>query len=351
MENALDSWRDEKQAAYLYRVVAQKEKHPLYREMFRKLETAAQEQADIWGRKIKEGGGVVPQKFEPNLRSHIVASLVRTLGPRSLKPILAAMKVRGVSVYSARYRHPVSVEGHEMPRTLEDVGTRHKGAGAAGNLRAAVFGVNDGLVSIASLIMGVAGAQTDERTIVIAGVAGVLAGSFSMASGEFLSVKSQREMFEYQIGLEREELKLYPKEEAAELSLIYQARGLKKNEADRLSQQMIADPERGLDTLAREELGLDPEELVSPWGAALSSFLSFAAGGAVPLLSFLFSFRQPLAVGIGLTALSLFAVGAAMSLFTGRSALLSGLRMVLIGGGAGILTYVIGNALTRTPIF
>ncbi len=167
-----------------------------------------------------------------------------------------------------------------------------------GNLRAAVFGVNDGLISNASLILGVAGANADAATILLTGVAGLVAGAFSMAAGEYVSVRSQREMYEYQIGLERDELAEYPDEEAHELALIYEARGMGSAEALRMATQIIADPERALDTLAREELGLNPEDLGSPWGAALFSFISFALGSAIPLLPFFFGIgRHALAGG------------------------------------------------------
>jgi VIT1/CCC1 family predicted Fe2+/Mn2+ transporter len=242
------------------------------------------------------------------------------------------------------YSH--AAPGHPQPATLEDVGKRHRGIGGGGNLRAAVFGVNDGLVSNASLILGVAGASANNSIILLSGVAGLLAGAFSMAAGEYVSVRSQREMFEHQIGLERDELAQYPEEEAEELALIYAARGLPREDAQKLAKALIADPDKALDTLAREELGLNPEELGSPWGAAIFSFLSFAAGAFVPLLPFLaLAGARALPVSVGFTALALFAVGAAISLFTGRSALRDGLRMLAIGAAAGALTYGIGNLL------
>ena len=167
-----------------------------------------------------------------------------------------------------------------------------------------------------------------------------------MAAGEYVSVRSQREMFEHQIGLERDELAQYPQEEAEELALIYTARGLPRADAQKLAKAIIADPAQALDTLAREELGLNPDELGSPWGAAIFSFLSFAAGALAPLLPFFaLAGGRALLVSIAITALSLFAVGAAISLFTGRSALRDGLRMLAIGAAAGAITYAIGKLL------
>jgi len=167
-----------------------------------------------------------------------------------------------------------------------------------------------------------------------------------VAAGEYVSVRSQREMFEYQIGLEKEELDHYPEEEAEELALIYQARGLPREDAVRLATQLTADPARALDTLAREELGLNPDDLGSPWGAALFSFTAFAIGASVPLLPFLVaSGTRSMAIAISLTAIALFGVGATLSLFTGRNAWWSGTRMLSIGVAAGAVTYMIGKML------
>jgi VIT1/CCC1 family predicted Fe2+/Mn2+ transporter len=153
-------------------------------------------------------------------------------------------------------------------------------------------------------------------------------------------------MFEYQIGLEREELEQYPDEEAAELALIYAAKGIPKSEAESLAKRLLQDPERALDTLAREELGLNPDELGSPAKAAIASFMAFAVGAIIPLAPSVFMpAGNALALSIGLTATSLFGVGALLSLFTGRRAVLGGLRMLLIGSLAGAATYFIGHAL------
>lgn len=336
--SVIESWFEEKQSAWLYRAVAEAESDVRKSMLFTTLADAAESQALLWERRIREKGNVVPV-FHPSLRARLVRQLVRRLGPRAVRPVLAAMKVRGVSVYS------VDVTGHPMPVAATEREGKHSSV-SGGNLRAAVFGVNDGLVSNTSLIMGVAGASGDSRIILLSGVAGLLAGAFSMAAGEYISMRSQRELFEYQIGLEREELEEYPDEEAEELALIYNARGLPLNEARRIAQDLMRDPEHALNTLAREELGLNPHDLGSPWGAALSSFLAFAAGGIVPLLPFLFGAGQSaLFVAAVLAGAALFAVGAFLSLFTGKRGWLSGLRMMLIGGGAGMVTYLIGGVI------
>ncbi|HEY6722134.1 MAG TPA: VIT1/CCC1 transporter family protein, partial [Burkholderiales bacterium] len=236
--------------------------------------------------------------------------------------------------------------GHPAPTSVEEIGKRHRGFGAGGNLRAAVFGINDGLVSNLSLILGVAGASSNTGFILLSGIAGLLAGAFSMAAGEYVSVRSQREMYEHQIGLEQAELDEYPDEEAEELALIYAARGMSVSDAHDLARRTIADPRLALDTLAREELGLNPEDLGSPWGAALSSFFSFGVGALVPLAPFLFARGNgALIAAVAMTAVALFGIGSMISLFTGRSAVRDGLRMLAIGGGAGAVTYFVGKLL------
>ncbi len=338
--DALAGWADEMRSAYLYRIVADVERGTPREKLFRELAGEAEGQAAIWAESARKQGATVPQRYVPDARAKVVAALVRRHGPRAVRMVLAAMKVRGLSVYT--HAQP----GHPRPTSIEDMQARHRNVATGGNLRAAVFGVNDGLVSNCSLILGVAGAAASNSVIVLSGVAGLLAGAFSMAAGEWVSVRSQREMFEYQIGLERKELAEYPAEEAQELALIYEARGLPPDEAAALATATIADPARALDTLAREELGLNPDELGSPWGAATSSFLSFAVGALIPLVPFLLlKGGAALGTSIGITAVALFAVGAAISLFTGRSAARDGLRMLAIGGVAGALTFSMGRLL------
>jgi VIT1/CCC1 family predicted Fe2+/Mn2+ transporter len=343
MGEGVDSWYHEKESAWLYRQVAAAEPDPHKQRLFTQLAGAAEEQAAKWEVSAQStarapGPGRV---FVPSLRARVVARLLRLLGPRAMRSVLTAMKLRGLSVYTSP-----AAGGHAMPTTLSDVGVRHRG-GLGGNLRATVFGVNDGLVSNASLVLGVAGAAAPSSYVLVSGIAGLLAGALSMAAGEYVSVRSQREMYEYQIALEREEIAEYPEEEAEELALIYEARGVALAQAREVSQALLARPEQALDVLSREELGLNPDDLGSPWGAATASFVSFATGAAVPLVPFLVNLTggRALAATAALTAIALFAVGLAISLFTGRQALRGALRMVLIGGGAGVVAYWVGRAL------
>jgi vacuolar iron transporter family protein len=341
--SARDSWAQEMESVFLYRIIAVAEPSPERRSLFEQLAAEAEAQAGIWLEELQRSGEPAPPPFSPSARARVVAALVRRFGPGRTRGVLAAMKVRGMSVYGTSAG--AALPGHAMPHSVDEVGRRHRGRGG-GNLRALVFGANDGLVSNASLILGVAGATGAGHLVLVSGVAGLLAGAFSMAAGEYVSVRSQREMFERQIGAERDELRQYPAEEAAELSLIYQARGLSREDADRIAGRIVANPDYALDTLAREELGLDPGALGSPTGAAGSSLVSFAAGAFVPLVPFLFmSGRGALFVSTALTAVALFAVGAAISLFTGRGSLRGGLRMLGMGAAAGAATFLIGKAL------
>jgi vacuolar iron transporter family protein len=339
--NPLDSWAEEQRSAYLYRACADAENGTVRAELFRRLAGEAEAQAAIWRAQLTARGYPAPAPFVPDARTRLVANLVQWLGPRRLRNVLAAMKVRGMAVYGGA---APSEPGHAAPISGAMLERRHRGLGGSGNLRAGVFGVNDGLVSNASLLLGVAGATSDVRIIVLSGVAGMAAGAFAMAAGEYVSVKSQRELYEYQIALERDELKQYPEAEAQELALIYAAKGVPVKQADRLAKRLVADPENALDTLAREELGLNPGQLGSPIGAALSSLCAFAAGAFLPLAPWLFRLG-PSAFGwtIGLTAAGLFSVGGVLSLFTGRNAVHSGVRMLVLGAIAGAVTFAIGR--------
>jgi VIT1/CCC1 family predicted Fe2+/Mn2+ transporter len=220
-------------------------------------------------------------------------------------------------------------------------------AGRSGTLRAVIFGVSDGLVSNLALVMGVAGASAGAGNFVLlAGVAGLLAGAFSMAAGEYISMQSQRELFERQIELERAELEAMPEEEEAELASVYRAKGFTESEAATIAHRMFSDPQHALDTLVREELGLDPDELGSPWGAAFGSFVAFAIGALIPVVPYLFTgAATAFVVAIGVSLAALFAVGAGVSLLTGRSTLFSGARQVAIGAAAAAVTYVVGSVI------
>ena len=218
--------------------------------------------------------------------------------------------------------------------------------GKSGALRAGIFGINDGLLSNLSLIMGVAGASVENRVILLAGVAGLLAGAFSMAAGEYVSMRTQRELFERLLHIEAHELATEQDEELEELTQIYQRKGFPPDLAAQAAEVIHRDPEVALETHAREELGLDPDELGSPWGAAISSFVTFAVGAAVPLLPFVFGSGAAAAVtAIAASGVAIFGVGAAMSLITGRAWPWSGARMLIVGAVAAGITFGVGRLL------
>lgn len=329
-----ERWQEEKTAAYLSSVIAGAERDPVKAKLFADMARSADEQAGLLAKDL----GAAPA-FAPSMRARIVAALIRGAGPRRMRPVLAAMKVRGVSVYSG----PQAPLDHPWPVNVENSRARHS-SGGGGSLRAAVFGANDGLVSNTCLVMGVAGASAEPQMILVSGVAGLLAGAFSMAAGEYISMLSQREMFEHQIAQERAELERYPDEEAEELALIYSARGVPLAQAREITKRLVQDKEKALDVLAREELGLNPDDLGSPWGAAFYSFIAFSAGAILPLLPFLLGARgNGIVWAAGLSGLALFGVGAALSLFSGRNAIFGGARMLAIGAVAAAATYGIGK--------
>lgn len=341
IKNAQLNWYEEKNSAFLYRYMAKDEVGTSKEILFLNLASAAEEQAGIWAQILTQHNIPIPF-YTPSLRTKVVAKLITYLGCRAIRPILASMKIRGLSAYLGNM--PGHAVSHKEGKIIEK---QHHVMGTSGGIRAAVFGINDGLVSNASLILGVVGATNNTSLILLSGIAGLSAGAFSMAAGEYISMKSQRELFEYQIALEKAELETYPEEEAKELSYIYQARGLLKIDADIFADKMLANKEHALDTLAREELGLNPDELGSPWTAAIASFIAFAIGGFIPLLPFLLNINKTgplsLILSIVFTGLSLFLVGVILSLYTGRHALFSGLRMLGIGALAGMTTFVIGH--------
>ncbi len=236
--------------------------------------------------------------------------------------------------------HPGPVPPQELPFGVK---------GKSGALRAAIFGVNDGLVSNLSLIMGFAGAAVSNQVILLAGVAGLLAGAFSMAAGEYISMQNQRELFERLLHLEAHELATEPEEEHRELREIYERKGFPPRLAREVTEVVMKDPDMALETHAREELGLDPEELGSPIGAAASSFVTFAIGAGVPLLPFVLSSGTGAAlVAIVASGLALIAVGTGLSLLTGRRPWLSALRQLVVGAVAATVTFAVGRALHVT---
>ena len=346
----------------LYRALAKAEKDPARSEIFEKLAKAEERHAARWARLLKNNGVAVPL-YSTGWRVLMLGWLSRRFGTQHILPVVTGLESRDQDVYRGQVEAagiPAEERGHmrtlramqnrgeEKPESIVDLEGWHR-TNYGGSLRAAVFGANDGLLSNFSLIMGIAGANAEPRFVLLAGIAGLLAGASSMAAGEYVSVQSQRELYEQQIAIEREELEMSPEEEEEELALIYQAKGVPSNEAQELAKRIISNPETAIDTLAREELGLDPSALGSPWIAAASSFVAFAGGAAIPVIPYLITTGNTAFIASALVCgISLFVVGGLISLFTGRNFFFSGFRMLGIGALAAGVTYIIGRILGVT---
>jgi vacuolar iron transporter family protein len=368
---SLDNLRLERDAILLYDSLAAIEKDDQRAAAFRRIAANERRHADVWAKKLEErGADVPPAPTRPRLRVAIIVLLARLFGTRAVSDLVTALEGDEEEIYQAQSSPEVASiaaderEHAEIWRQLktgaparadEQIAAReswHR-SGRSGTLRAVIFGVSDGLVSNLALVMGVAGAagatgaaSSDGKFIVLAGIAGLLAGAFSMAAGEYISMQSQRELFERQIALERAELEAMPEEEQAEMAALYRAKGFPADEADAIAARLFEDPERALDTLIREELGLDPRELGSPVGAASGSFVAFAIGAVVPVVPYLItSGAAAFWSSIVLSLIALFTVGAGVSLLTGRGFVFSGVRQVLIGAGAAVVTFAVGSIL------
>ncbi len=215
---------------------------------------------------------------------------------------------------------------------------------ASGILRASIFGVSDGLVSNLALVMGVAGGTQDPHTVVLAGSAGLLAGAFSMAAGEYISMQTQREAMELQLHVEREHILKYPEEEEAHLMELLTRSGLDQDVATEMARKIHEEVDPAVDFHALLELGIVPNQMGSPVAASLYSFLSFVVGALIPLIPWLFS-ADGLALSIGVSALALAVVGGSVTRITHRSVIAGALRQLLFGGGAAAVTYTIGRAI------
>jgi len=350
---------------FLYETLAALDDRPQIIEIYKQLAESEKRHAEHWRHLLaKAGDGNVD--VQPSTRARTLAWLARRFGAGLILSTLAeAERAMGQAAASAKLAKGTALSGHEnahgallktIQRTSDEgmagsaIATfegRHRAVG--GNaLRAAVLGANDGLVSNMSLVMGVAGASTTTDPIIVAGLAGLLAGAISMALGEWLSVQSARELYARQIEIEAEELELAPEEEAQELALIYQSKGMSKDQSIALARKLLSDPDTALRTLASEELGIDPDELAgSAWEAAFTSFALFAVGAIIPILPFLLLSSSHIAipVSLGASGVGLFGIGAAITLMTGRGVLFSGLRQTLFGLTAAGITYSIGLAV------
>lgn len=357
-----ENLQDEIDSAAMYRALTRMESNPPLVELYERLAATEERHAELWRQRLRDAGVPDPDP-RVSLRARLLIWFASKLGTNVLVSTLAQQERAGQFMYDDQ----VEAEGTSLPAdersharllaalakenptaitgpVLARLEGRHSTIG--GNaLRAAVLGANDGLVSNLALVMGIAGASSDRSVVVLTGFAGLLAGAISMALGEWISVKSSTELSERQIALEKAEIEEFPEEEAEELALIYQAKGVPPDQAAELAEAMLANKDLALDTLTREELGIDPEELGgSAWEAAIASFLLFSVGAIIPVLPFLiFQGSTSVTVSLAASGVGLFALGAAISLMTGRSMWFSGLRQALFGLAAAAVTFGIGS--------
>ena len=350
-------------SAALYRALSDAEADPKLKEVYRRLASVEEAHAEFWKRHIADVGGPA-SPLRPGLRSRFLAWIARRFGVETVLPIVDTLERSDVTQYdeqpeAAAAGLPADERSHAriiqaMAQSsrgglsggeLAQIEGRHRGGGNA--LRAGVLGANDGIVSNLSLVVGVAGADLSSHAVLVTGIAGLIAGACSMAMGEWLSVNSAREMAKAQIDVEAQELREFPEEEKQELALIYQAKGLGEREAKLLAEGIIGDKNAALDTLAREELGIDPNALGgSAWAAAGISFLLFAGGAAMPILPFaVLSGDAAVWAGAALSGAVMFLIGAGTTLFTGRGVLFSGARQLFVGLGAAAVTFAIGRLI------
>lgn len=360
----LRRWREllqsEREAATLYERLAQAETGER-REVLRELAAVERRHAAHWEGRLQAAGAEVPPPGAVPLRTRLLGRIADHWSVAAVLPLVERSEKADAGTYDAEPDAAPGMAGEERghartlsrlnesrPSVREGIARRetwHRGD-RSGALRAAVFGVSDGLVSNTALVMGFAGSGSSRTAIVLAGVAGLLAGSFSMAAGEYVSMSGQREMYEREIGLESQELEEDPESEREELVLLYRAKGLGKQEAGKVADTIMADREVALDTLAREELGLDPDALGSPWSAAVSSMLTFALGALVVILPYLVTGgTTALVAAVCLFLVALAAVGAGIGLLNGRSAWRSAARQVLVGALAAAVTFVVGRLI------
>lgn len=358
----LENLSEERNAAALYRILAEQESDERIAHVYRRLADTEEKHAVVWIEELRKIGAAAPV-FHPSWQTRVLGWVAKRFGVEVVLPALSSMETRnsnryagqpeGQGLVSAERSHALLLQ--QLSRTshsgmegsaLARIEGRHRGGG--GNaLRAAVLGASDGLLSNFNLVMGVAGAALESRTILLTGIAGLLACAISMALGEWISVQSSRELYQKQIATEKDEILHMPEEETEELVLIYQARGMDEASVRALAAHIMSNPETAVDTLVREELAIDPKELGgSAREAAITSFLLCAVGAIIPVLPFMFlTGTTAVMVSAAFSTVGLFLLGAAITLFTGRTVLYSGIRQVLIGLASAGAVFVIGHLI------
>jgi vacuolar iron transporter family protein len=360
----LHHWQDEAEAAYLYRLLSRAETDPRKRELYLRLAEVEERHTRIWG-DLLEKNGRRPPAFRPGMRARLLALLGKAMGPRVLLPLLVAEEGREVRGYLEMHRRlaPGAVgqaealllarESAEHATTLGEIhGTGpepwHR-IGSGGFLRNVVYGFNDGLTANFGLVAGVIGATSAAqfRSVIVAGVAGLIADALSMGASGYLAAKSEQEVYQHEIAMERAEVELMPEVERDELALIYELKGMPKPEAERLATEIMADPRRMLEEQVREELKIG-EQTTSPLREGWTTGAATAVGAIIPVLPFFFAHgRGAITVAFTVAMLSHFLVGAARSVFTGRGVFRSGFDMFVVGMGVAAVGYFVGEWVAR----
>jgi VIT1/CCC1 family predicted Fe2+/Mn2+ transporter/rubrerythrin len=354
-------YRDEKDAAYLYRILAEVETSPLRRELFERLAAVEERHVDRWTSLFRESQRPLPA-HRPSARTLFLAWLARRFGPALILPLIVAEEGREVEAYLRLARHSTGRAAHdaavtiatesaehaqELSRELGRTGEPWHIGGGGGYVRSVIYGFNDGLTANFGLVAGVIGADVAPHLVVITGLAGALADALSMGSSGYLAAKSEKEVEAYQIRLERDELKLMPDLEEEELALIYEAKGLTPERARDTARDMMKDPAQALDAKVREELNIT-QAGVPPLADGLVTGTATAIGAAIPIVPFLvLDPAVALWVSLIVSMSAHFVVGAARSFLTGRGVWVSGRDMFLVGFGVAGAGYVLGELLTR----
>lgn len=355
------SIQTEVDASFIYKILAENEKDPSVADVFRQMSDIEKSHALAF---LKKNNLDESQMPTPSVRARILKTIGKVIGYEYVLGVLLdtekSLSATIVNVKKATQQTPsVSDTAHvailknilDSPSkiassSLARFEKRHRSVG--GNaLRAAVLGGNDGLVSNFSLIMGIAGATNGQKEVLLAGMAGLLAGALSMALGEWISVKSSQELYENQMALEMEELETNPEGEEKELALIYRTKGIPEAQAKQMANEAMKDKAHAHQILIKEELGINEAELQgSAMEAAVTSFFLFAIGAIIPVIPFFFlGGMQAVIISTVLSAVGLFIIGAAITLFTGKSMAYSGFRQVLFGLMAAAITFGIGKLI------
>lgn len=355
----LANWKREIEGAYLYRRLAELAADSKLRQTLARMAEQEEQHSSLWRERLKQAGVQAPQP-RPDLRIHMIAWVAKWLGPRAVLGFLINDEVSDIATYAGQFKrlgdpgtyHRVLGDETEHARTLaglREAGRQaeepwHRTASAGGWLRNVVYGFNDGLTANFGLVMGVVGAAVNDKVILLAGFAGLLADALSMAASGFLAARSEQEVKQYHLALEEAEVQLMPEEERQELAQYFEQKGLTPDEASKVAGRLMEQPRTALTQLAREELGIDPEAKESPLGEGVVTGIATGLGAVIPIVPFLF-LAGPAAIwtGVGISMAAHFVVGGSRAIFTGRPAIRSGFEMFVVGMGVALVTFFLGQ--------